>query len=134
MNLDLSSLFPFGDQVGLTGFMLDHRFVHDQTSQALATATGRTFTTFGLTSPAAEEEWLVRMQTEEETPSVALTDWLFLHSQIHVATMAAIGGPGVGIQPEDLAFADFSKPEQFYGWIFAHQLIHDYEAQALGLS
>ena len=131
MNLDLASTFRFGDAQALAFFFLDHRVVHEQVAAALAAQLGQSITTFDVSSAAAEAEWAEAMSTQ--TPGgQALDDWLHFHADIHNTTYQLIFGTGT--YPPDLSQVDFSKPTGFYDWMYVHQIVHDYEQQALGLT
>jgi hypothetical protein len=134
MNIDLDSQFQFGDAAGLRSFFLVHRFVHSAYQDVLQTKFGVSFSTFSLTSDAAEREWEQLMQQGEKSGSIppALGDWLRLHADLHSGEYAAIGGSG-NTAP-DLSTVDFSDPAQFADWMYAHQQMHDYEAQQLGVT
>lgn len=130
MNLDLAASFNYGDAVGLRDFMLVHRFVHDETAAALAAQKGVSPNTFGVSSSAAEEAWVAAMRDEGEERPRVLRDWLELHATIHQQTYQAIGQ----VDAPDLSSVDFSDPQQFSDWMFAHQQAHDYEQLNLGLT
>jgi hypothetical protein len=133
MNLDAASQTPFGDADGLRQFMLDHKFVHEQTAAAISSTQGISFGTYGVGSEAAEEEWVAMMQAGKRQRSPpALTDWLQLHSNIHQAEFSALNQPVLA--QVDLSEVDFSSPTQFYDWMYAHQVIHDQVQQILGLT
>lgn len=132
MNIDIDSGFAFGDEAGLQNFMLAHRFVHQQTADKLASQFGVAANSFGLSSSAAEDEWLAMMQSEEKvaTPE-ALRDWLKYHADMHTQAYTLLS-QSTNTAP-DLSEVDFSSPEQFYDWMFSHQQMHDFEQAALGL-
>ena len=132
MNLDLSSGFAFADASGLHSFFLDHRMVHQQTSDALSTRFGGSFSTFGLSSSIAEESWLEMMQSQKGPTPQGLSDWLQIHALIHIQTYQVLNG--VGTVAPDLSVVDFSKPAQFYDWMYVHSQMHDYEQSTLGLT
>jgi hypothetical protein len=132
MNIDLVSTLDFSDTDGLLHFLNDHRFVHDQESTYLTAQFGGQFPTFGLFSSIAEDNWIQLMRTRQGPVPRALQDWLQIHASIHNQTYQAIAGEGT-VAP-DLSVVDFSKPDQFYDWMYVHQQMHDYEQQFLGFS
>jgi hypothetical protein len=133
MNLDVASVFPFGDGASLRQFMLDHATVHNAEAVALHARTGGVFSTFGLLDEMAEDDWIALMERGEPTPTPApLQAWLEQHSLMHDQTYATLAGTGT-VAP-DLSIVDFSNPAAFYTWMFVHQQMHDYEQQTLGLS
>jgi len=132
VNIDLVSQMVFGDREGLRDFFLVHRFVHDQTAEALTKTLGRSTSTFGLSSGPAEDAWATLMQEGEGAVSAALTDWLKFHADIHSTTYTLLGQPGT-VAP-DLSVADFTKAESFSDWMFVHQSMHDFEYAQLGLT
>jgi len=134
MNIDLDSQFLFGDTAGLRNFFLVHRFAHSAYQDKLQANFGVSFSTFPLTSGAAETDWEQLMQRGEKVRQIpqALGDWLILHANLHTSEYAAIGGPG-NVAP-DLSTVDFSDPGQFADWMYAHQQMHDYEAAILGVA
>jgi len=132
MNLDIASTFVFGDTASLRQFMLDHNTVHLQTSGALTKKFGGAYSTVGLIDAQAEDAWAEVMEREEGPMPDSLNGWLELHNLMHNQTYQLLNG--VGATAPDLSLVDFSKPEQFYIWMFVHQQMHDYEQQTLGLS
>jgi len=133
MNIDVYSQIVFGDTQALKVFFLAHRFAHDQESKALSDRYGGAFSTFGMSSPVAEETWAQMMQEEPPRPTPPpLADWLLFHAAIHNTTFQTI--QSIGVVAPDISVADFSSPTQFYDWLLVHQLMHDYERQALGLT
>ena len=132
MNLDLASNFDFGNEKALQTFFFDHRVVHEQTSATLTAKHGGAFSTFGISSPIAENQWLEAMKTSQGPMPDALQDWLRYHAAIHNATYLTIAGSGT-VAP-DLSVVDFSKADQFYDWLYVHQQMHDFEQSSLGIS
>lgn len=133
MNIDVVSTFDFGNAEALRDFLLVHRFVHEAEAAAFQAQFGVAQGIFGLSGAAAEEAWAAMMQAGERvaTPP-ALQDWLQLHATMHVEAYSLLGS-----SPQtapDLSQVDFSSPEDFYDWMSAHQEMHDFEQQALGLS
>lgn len=135
MNIDLASATEYGDAQGLRQFMLDHRFVHAQTAFAVVTQFNVSLPSIGLSSSAAEDAWIALMEAgqrgEHQVTPLALTDWLNLHSQLHQYEYEVIAP---SISAPDLSTVDFSKADQFYDWMQAHQQIHDSISQALGIT
>jgi hypothetical protein len=131
MNLDVASVFPFGDTASLRSFMLDHNTVHLATANALTAKYGGVYSTFGLMDQLAEDAWATAMEMPDTPVSPALQGWLELHNLMHAQTYQRISG--VGVTAPDLSLVDFSKPDQFYLWMLVHQEMHDYEQQTLGL-
>jgi hypothetical protein len=132
VNLDLSSTFNFGDDRGLRTFLLDHRFVHEQTSNALALKLGGSYSTVALDSALSEEAWVELMRRRQGPVPQALQDWLELHAQIHNQTYELLSGQGT-VAP-DLSVVDFGKPLEFYDWMYVHSQMHDFEQSSLGLT
>jgi len=132
MNLGLAAITDFGDVDGLRHFFNDHRFVHEQEAAALSARYGGSFSTFGLFSSLAEDAWVDLMRARRGPVPQALRDWLQVHAQIHTQIYGIIAGNAS--QAPDLSVADFSKPDQFYDWMYVHLEVHDYEQSFLGLS
>ena len=132
MNIDIDSQFPFGDAVGLRQFLLVHRFVHQSYQDALQAQYGQSFSTFGLNSQSAEQDWIESMEKRRRgSETLSLSDWLSLHASLHAAEYAVIGG--TGNVPPDLSTVDFADPQQFADWMNTHQIMHDYTNQQLGI-
>lgn len=132
MNLEVASVFVYGDTGALRQFMLDHNTVHQQTSTALTKKYGGVFSTIGLMDQLAEDAWAEIMERGKGPTPSALEGWLELHNLMHTQTYQQING--VGATAPDLALIDFSKPEQFAVWMLAHQELHDYEQSVLGIT
>jgi hypothetical protein len=137
MNIDLAATTGFNDAQGLQNFMLAHRFVHLETSNALTAKFGVPVSTFGIDSQVAENAWIDLMknaaagQKSRQVPP-ALRDWLNIHAQIHTSTYSLLGqSPTVA---PDLSIVDFSDAEQFYDWMFVHMEMHQFEYASLGLT
>jgi hypothetical protein len=131
MNLDLFANFEHGDAQGLAQFMMAHRFIHNQESEALTAQFGASISTFGLTSAAAEQEWIDLMQNGKG-PSTALQDWLKFHADMHVKAYTLLGQSATAAP--DLSEVNFASEDQFYEWMLAHQSAHDFEQNSLGLT
>jgi hypothetical protein len=136
MNIDLSATTGFNDTQGLRNFLLAHRFVHLETANALSAKYNVPFSTFGLDSQLAEDAWVQAMQQGAQgqrgvKQPASLQDWLNVHAAIHNASYSLLAGQGA-VAP-DLSVVDFAQADQFYDWMQAHQEMHDYEYQQLGL-
>lgn len=134
MNIDLSATTGFNDPMGLQNFLLVHRFVHQQTAQALTAKFSVPFSTFGIDSQIAENAWLNLMKQGKAGQKVpaALQDWLKVHADIHNASYTLLGQSPT--TAPDLSQVDFGSAEQFYDWMYVHQQMHDFEYQQLGLT
>lgn len=137
MNIDIFAATPYNDAQGLKSFFLAHRFIHDAEAGAISAKFNIPFSTFGVSSSAAEAAWESVMQQGargervHEMPA-SLRDWLQLHAQIHTSSYTLIGGQGT-VAP-DLSVADFSQAQGFDDWMFVHQSMHDFEQQQLGIT
>jgi len=134
MNIDLASTTGFGDAIGMRNFFLVHQFVHASEANALSAKFNIPVTTFGLSDQQAEEQWIKLMANNDPkaaTPT-ALTNWLQSHAQLHTNTYDLLG-QGANAAP-DLSVVNFAVAEEFYDWMIAHQEMHDFEQQQLGIS
>lgn len=134
MNIDAVASFSFGDVRGLQDFMLVHRLVHDATAGAVALQFGETVSTFGIGDSSAEDAWAMLMHAGESGRVVLreLQNWLELHARVHEQVYNLLGGDSASAP--DLSDVDFSSPEQFHDWMYAHQTVHDFEQRALGIT
>jgi hypothetical protein len=134
VNIDAAASTQFGDADGLRQFNLVHRFVHEQTGAALTKKFAVPVNVYGVDDPTALGAWIAAMRSGQKGQPVplALQDWLFLHSQIHVNTYVLLGQSITGAP--DLSQVDFGDEQAFNDWMYAHQQMHDYEQQQLGLT
>jgi hypothetical protein len=134
MIIDLAATTGFGDESGLKNFFLVHRFIHDQTAAALTAKFNIAASSFGIFDSNAETEWLKVMKEAKpgQRPPQALSNWLKVHADIHVATYGLLGQSPT--TAPDLSLVDFGDQEQFYDWMYAHQQMHDFEQASLGLT
>lgn len=137
MNIDIFAATQFNDGPGLKSFFLAHRFIHDAEALAITAKFRVPFSTFGISSSAAEEAWEAVMRAGAEGEKLgemppALRDWLTLHAQIHTSSYSLFGSTGT-VAP-DLSVADFSSAQSFGDWMYVHQQMHDFEQQQLGIS
>jgi hypothetical protein len=130
MNLDVVATINHGDIEGFKQFFLTHLQIHEIESQAAQKRFGLGFSTFGIDSPAAQEAWALAMTEKEEPLQRTLLDWLYWHQAVHARVYQAIVGATGDL---DLSVVDFRDAGQFYSWMFAHQQLHDYEQQSLGV-
>jgi hypothetical protein len=132
--IDLAASAGFADQSGMKNFFLVHRFVHDQTANALTARFNVAASSFGVTDQIAEEQWLKTMADAKpgQPAPPALQTWLKVHADIHVATYTLLGQTPTAAP--DLSIVDFGSQQEFYDWMYAHQQMHDWEQASLGLS
>lgn len=133
MNLQLQSQTPFGDTTGLKDFFFVHRLVHINADAAIAAMGLGNPPNAALDAQNALDAWAALMvdpQAANQRMRYALQDWLNLHNVLHQAEYAALNfGPA-----PDLSQVDFSKPEQYYDWMFAHSTVHDTLNAAVGIT
>jgi hypothetical protein len=134
MIIDLAATTGFSDQSGMRNFFLVHRFVHHQTAAALTAKYHVAASSFGITDENSEKEWLALMQKAKpgQMPGMALRNWLTVHNAIHVANYVLLGQTPTGAP--DLSQVDFGSQDQFFSWMYDHQLVHDFEQSSLGLT
>lgn len=133
MNIDYYGIFNFGDEEALKSFVLAHRFTHEAESQAIAAQFGGSINTYDVGSLQIIEPWIAMMRGAIQGMPEELGDWLDLHNANHIAMEAFLPASNLGISA-DLSRTDFSDPEQMQEWLFAHQQMHQYEQQQLGIT
>jgi hypothetical protein len=133
MNIDIFSTIQWNDAPGLQNFLLVHRFVHEETANALTARFLVPVTSFGLEGEEAQIAWTQLMASGKTPPEMPLPlkDWLKLHADMHTQSYGLLGQSST-VAP-DLSVVDFSQRQQFDDWMFVHQSMHDFEYQQLGL-
>jgi hypothetical protein len=134
MIIDLAATTSFGDDSGMKNFFLVHRFIHDQTANALTAKFSVAASSFGIFDSNADEQWLKIMKDAKpgKAPPPALRNWLQVHAEIHVATYVLLGQTPT--TAPDLSLVDFGSQDEFYDWMYVHQQMHDFEQASLGLT
>jgi hypothetical protein len=134
MNMDLYGYFVYGDDIGVSQFALAHRFAHEAEAQAIATQfPGQVIPTYDVGAEEIVGPWQQMMADPEAPIPQAMSDWLIIHNTNHQAMLALLPA-NADLVAVDLSLADFRDPEQMYGWMTIHQLMHDWEQQSLGIT
>jgi hypothetical protein len=120
----------YNDELSLKDFFFVHRLVHTAVDGYIAQNGGSSMPNSTLDTDAAMHTWIKKMAQVEtsETDDRALTDWLQLHSNLHLAENAALN---LSTSP-DLSVVDFSDKTQFNDWMYEHALLHDALNSAAG--
>lgn len=132
MNLDFIGTFDFGDEGALRYFLFAHQLAHDQEVAAVSEQYGVSVGTYNTGGETVIDSWAAMMRNDIEGIPHDMADWLAGHNDSHVAILSYLSQAG-SVQV-DLSVVDFHDPTQFYDWMQAHLLMHDFEQQHLGIT
>ena len=122
--LALESQMPFNSPEALAHWFQSHAASHDSYVPKLSNTYKISPPSVDLLDQGSLQDWAMAMadpQKSKMTPR--LMTWLRIHEQLHSAELSVLQGT----VELGLSTVDFRSQDEFYGWVYDHQQLHDFE-------